>query len=253
ATLIESLLKVRGPAVCGHKVSDTFIVAIHEGVHSLDEAIQVMSDVQAMKGPGRRKAFYLPSMERLSVPFMELPQPNQIFEEFWRQKTMAPKEQSSSGFVDFYRSYIEDPSTTASKNFLEGLSELNAYTHGLISSTRISVRLGKSIPSLFSQRSGVLFFLTFTKIYFSQLRRTHPELWNKLILAPHIKDFVSTLVVNAIDALEHSRICMNANADDRGISADLQSYGDGDSLGLAIGAATTTRLDTALSCLKVRK
>ena len=252
--LLKSLLSSQGDGwgskTCNEHITETFMIVYHEGVHMIDLNYTSPDQITAANAPNhiedfkkRQPKFYLPSGEFLSVPFPDLPMPSTIYSQYWLNHGISMHAEASEGFVSRYETYAEDPTTLVSKNFLGGLTELNAYTHGTLSSRRLVNHIG--------QAHGVLFFLGLTKIYLSEIKKSYPKSYTMIVDDSVVKSFVSTLFSNGVHSLEQFGICEKAS-DPRykDIYRDLRTFGDDKILSEVVGATTVRKLHDVLSCLK---
>lgn len=104
--------------------------------------------------------------------------------------------------------YILDENTSASSSFSNGLTELNAYTHGLRLENRVKKKFSSDGISdkFLGQRQGLLFFIFYLKASLHEIKKTDPIVWQEF-LSENNRRVIDSLVKNAEIVLSSSNHC----------------------------------------------
>lgn len=200
---------------CGRDSLGAFVVAIHEGVHTMDT------------GPGTK--FYTSEGTSLEFDRLQLPAPRDVLKEHLARSGNQP----SDMFNFMYKNYLVDRNTLAARDFLPGLTELNAYTHGVLTALALEEKNpGRAQRALNSQRTGLLFFLISTKTYLKELLDKHPEAHAKLMANAKNSAAIDKLMALAMGALRKSNFCQSKEPGETELRNDAQKI-LGDNLGCA--------------------
>lgn len=151
--------------------------AVHESVHGLGGA------------RGSRYRFYLPGGELRSVRFRRTFDRDVI----GRYLTEGEKDQ-------YYGTYLTGTSGAQDLRLL--LDELNAYTHGLTTATRLVGEQGPGTTT--SARDGLVTFLYYLELYLRHARTVEPRVWARLRQGEQWLRLIDDLWRNAERALLES-------------------------------------------------
>src|SRR5690606_11362568 len=119
------------------------------------------------------------SLSGIHIGSIELdgaPTPRRLITDVLESKYQQVMEDPEHTLHEWLESYILDDGTLASTSFPNGLTELNAYNHGLVTEYRLNSELPDNNPykGLLGQRHGVFHFLFNLKAYLYELKTKHP-------------------------------------------------------------------------------
>lgn len=191
------------------------VVALHEGVHFTDLNIaKYKKPPQSVEdGDISLASIFLLDQSRISPPALGVPSPYEVLNPLFADS--GSELGAILRFQDFYQEYMADQSMLSARFLLVGfVTEMNAYTHGALTSYEISTKLNKKLEMLSVQRSGMIFFLSALEIYLRKLEATSNAIHASLVSSVEAKLLIAALVENAARILEETQYCSNRNPEE---------------------------------------
>ncbi len=196
----------------------SIIATIHEGVHYIDTMLsRNVTYEELLKNPYNQKIdmkLFLTNQEELILPKVKLPTPLSILEQNnnnW--KFSISNIDTKMEFLSMYENYIsEDMQMLSSRKFFDGFgTELNAYSHGLLTSWNLLAK-DNNKPDFnkmlyFTQKSGVVFFITITSIYLETIKQNDQTLWKQITSDLDFIYYLDKLIGSSLEALEVTKSC----------------------------------------------
>ncbi len=181
-------------------------VIIHEAVHMEDVGapkFKTFKELERWSKNEENIKFNLYTTEHKylgEIAVNDFPTPNELVNTFLRQNYPDIIEDDSNAILSLVEGYIDDLGTLAARSFSQGITELNAYAHGL----KTEYRLKKE----HEQRYGLLGFTFFLKAYLYQLKKEYPEKFDQLKSLPN-RNYISSLLHQTADVLVETSHCTN--------------------------------------------
>jgi hypothetical protein len=212
----HNFLDQNGLENCAGDLAANLMVAIHEGVHSID--------LNLLKAESHSTGLYLITMRKLPIPSIDLPSPYEVFENLGSAWSSL-QDLKRNGVVLEYEQYVLDRDTLASNDIKIGFgTEFNAYTHGALSSLSLlpiseEFERIKSISGyygpLITQRTGIVGFFGLSNAYFHLLKTKRPSVWKKILADASIIEFYHQLFSQAIEVLQLTSHCDSVSSIER--------------------------------------
>jgi hypothetical protein len=181
-------------------------VVIHESVHMEDLGAPKFTTERQMARWFQNESnikFNLFTVEQRKIGELstdQFPTPNKMINRFLEENYKNVLEDESHSLHSLLDGYINDLHTLAARSFSRGLTELNAYGHGLISEHRLK--------GISNQRYGLLGFTFFLKAYLFQLSKEYPSKFRELMNANN-RAYISKIMEQTAGALTISEHCSN--------------------------------------------
>lgn len=188
------------------------LVVLHEGVHFNDIGIPANLSAAEMEewmntnkpDPGIFSLINLDGTKLGKIELKSPPAPSDVIRPYLSQNYSALMQNKDHQVHHWLEAYNDDAEMLSAQSFSMGLTELNAYIHGLAVEFR---HVDETQPyKIVGQREGVWYHLFTTKIYLTELKNKHPEEW-KLMMSEHNRRLMTTLILNAAKVMEVSGHC----------------------------------------------
>lgn len=193
-------------------------VVIHETVHFEDLGIPTKITAIELEewfrnNPIMKADIYsLDGIHNGAIILDNAPTPKTLVLKFLNENYAEVMKNEDHPIHGWLEGYILDDSTLASYSFPSGLTELNAYIHGLIIEYRIKKDLPPENPyqNLIVQRWGLWHFLFLLKAYTYELKNNSSNEW-LLLNNDHNSKIIRSLIHDARKALTESSHCELVN------------------------------------------
>lgn len=179
-------------------------VIIHEAAHMEDVGAPAFSSAEEM---GKwfedlsRINFDLTLMSYEKIGELktkDFPSPHVMVNAFMQKHYPEILSDDGHSIHSLLKDYIDDLNMLSANSFSMGLTELNAYAHGL--------RTEFQVARKFESRKGLFGFLFFLKAYLYQLRDTDPAKFS-LLLKPENKIYLTKLIDQSAEVLKQTSHC----------------------------------------------
>ncbi len=189
-------------------------VVVHEAVHTEDLGVPAGLKLEELENwfienpNAEANLFSLDKKHIGAISLLNAPTPKVLVLKFLSENYPDVMGDSEHPIHDWLAAYILDETTYASNSFPRGLTELNAYIHGL----RFEARVKKDLPNsdaskfLMGQRHGLYHFLFLLKAYVHELKQAAPNSWVSLNQKLN-QEIIKSLITDAKTSLVSSQHC----------------------------------------------
>lgn len=199
-------------------------VVLHEAVHAEDLGIPSgtkLEDLVAWFEQNPNAEANLFSLDQKHIGAIKLPDaptPKSLVLKFLNENYASVIADLDHPIHGWLEGYILVDETFASNSFPKGLTELNAYIHGLRLEYRVKKSLSQNDPMnlIYFQRHGLWHFLFLMKAYVHELKKGSPESWNQLNHETNT-DILSSLIADAATSLAGTNHCQISDPQEKAL------------------------------------
>lgn len=218
--LFESHISLHAFADCERPTKGIDVI-IHEAVHFEDLGAPAGLSYAELKKWHKENPVVKANFINLnnkhvgSIELSKSPSPKKLVMGFLKQNYPNVMKSKKHPIHEWLDTYILDKETFASTSFPNGLTELNAYIHGLRVEYRIIETLAADNPykNLLGQRHGLWHFLFVLKAYLYELKFQNPRQWAEMS-ADNNSNIISSMLKDALEVLSSSNHCNLINEDE---------------------------------------
>jgi hypothetical protein len=198
-------------------------VIIHEAIHLEDLGVpaglsRLEVETWFKNHTHKLKANFisLNNQHKGSLNLSESPSPKKLVMNFLKKHYLSILNDREHPIHDWLNMYILDTETLASTSFPNGLTELNAYIHGLRIENRVISGLSADNPykNHLSQRHGLWHFLFVLKAYLMELKESYPRIWEELLREKN-SQILNSLIKDSGNILSTTNHCNLTDEDEK--------------------------------------